>query len=394
MFFSHVPEAPVDSIFGISAAFNADLRSNKVNLSVGVYKSPDLKTALLQSVKKAEIRLVEEETTKDYLPIDGEKQFLEHAGALVFGEGFWAKERGRICAAQGVGGTGALRMGGDFLKQHVSDTLYISDPTWPNHRGVFAKSGFKVDSYPYYDKELERVDFEKMVDFLAGLAPKTVVVLHGCCHNPTGADLSLNEWKVLSQLFFEKQLIPFFDFAYQGFGEGVEEDAQGIRTFAEAGHQMLVASSYSKNFTLYSERVGALFVIAKLAKEAAHVSSQVRTVIRTNYSNPPRHGAAVVGKILSTRELREEWEMELTAMRERIIEMRHAFARALVVKHPRFLFLEQRKGLFCFCGLQAVQVDRITREYGIFMTRDGRINVAGLNWDNIEYVVNAVAAVL
>ncbi len=394
MFFDHVPEAPPDPIFGLTAAFNADLRATKVNLSVGVYKSSDLKTPILQSVKDAERRLVEEEQTKDYLPIDGHRDYLALAGSLVLGERFWKKESGRIAAAQGIGGTGALRIGADFLIESGFHHAYVSDPTWPNHYGVFAKAGFKVDSYPYYDRIGQKVDFDRLVDFLKGLAPKSVIVLHACCHNPTGADLNLQQWRILSELFLDKQLFPFFDFAYQGFGSGLEEDALGVRVFAEAGHEMFVASSYSKNFALYSERVGALFAITASEKIARHAVSQIRTVIRRNYSNPPRHGAAVVAAILGDPALREQWELELTRMRERIVEMRHAFARALIIKHPRFGFLEERQGLFSFCGLEKAQVERITKEHAVFMTGDGRINVAGLNWDNLDYVVNAIISSL
>lgn len=393
MFFEHVEEAPVDPIFGLTAAFNADLRATKINLSVGVYKTADLKTPMLESVKAAERHLLEVEKTKDYLPIDGLKAYLEQVGELVFGD-FWRHKKECVSMIQTIGGTGALRIGGDFLRKEVSDQLYLSEPTWPNHRAVFTKSGFKLDFYPYYDRDRQCVDFERMKEFLNGLAPKSVVLLHASCHNPTGFDLTLDQWRQLSELFFAKQLLPFFDFAYQGFDKGLEEDAVAVRLFAEAGHEMLVASSYSKNFTLYSERIGALFVVSNSEKAAKHLTSQLKILVRTTYSNPPRHGAEVVATILRNRSLREEWELELTKMRERIAEMRHAFARALIAKNPRFLFLEASKGLFSFCGLEKAQVDRITKEFGIYMANDGRINVAGLNWDNLDYVVNAIISVL
>ncbi len=392
MFFEDVEEAPVDPIFGLTAAFNADLRATKINLSVGVYKTADLKTPMLESVKAAEKHLLEVEKTKDYLPIDGLKSYLDRVGELVFGD-FWRSKKECVSAIQTIGGTGALRIGGDFLRKEVSDRLYLSEPTWPNHRAVFTKCGFKLDFYPYYDRERKSVDFERMKDFLNDLEPKSVVILHACCHNPTGFDLTLDQWRQLSELFFSKQLFPFFDFAYQGFDRSLEEDAAVVRLFAEAGHEMLVASSYSKNFTLYSERVGALFAIANSEKTAKHLTSQLKILVRTTYSNPPRHGAEVVATILGDRSLREQWELELTKMRERIAEMRYAFARALIAKNPRFLFLEASKGLFSFCGLEKTQVDRITKEFGIYMTNDGRINVAGLNWDNLDYVVNAIISV-
>lgn len=394
MFFNQVEEAPVDAIFGLSSAFHADPRATKVNLSVGVYKSADLKTSILNSVRNAEKYLLTEEKTKDYLPIDGCSEFLEKTGVLIFGESLWKEDSKRVAAAQSIGGTGALRLGGDFFIKEISSEVFISDPSWPNHRGVFSKVGFNVSNYPYYDRERDCVDFENLIIFLKGLPPKSIVVLHACCHNPTGADLTIEQWKILSELFFDKKLFPFFDFAYQGFGKSLDEDAKAIRLFAEAGHEMAVASSYSKNFALYSERIGALFILTASEKAAKHVRSQIKVLIRTNYSNPSRHGASIVATILGNKGFRDEWELEVTKMRERIAEMRHAFARALIVKNPRFNFLEHRNGLFSFCGLKKEQVEKITREYGIYMTLDGRINVAGLNWDNLDYVVSAILSVL
>ncbi|MES2345270.1 MAG: amino acid aminotransferase [Chlamydiota bacterium] len=394
MFFEKVEEAPVDAIFGLGTAFYADPRTTKVNLSVGIYKSADLKTPILKSVKDAEQLLITEEETKDYLPIEGHKEYLQRTGALVFGEEFWNKHKGRIAAVQSIGGTGALRLGGDFLRKETSDTAYISDPTWPNHKGVFLKCGFKVESYPYYDKVGEKVDFERLIGFLEKLSPKSIVILHACCHNPTGADLTLEQWKMISDLFFAKKLFPFFDFAYQGFDLGFEEDARAVRLFANEGHEMLIASSYSKNFTLYSERVGALFVLTDSEKTTKNVLSQLKILVRTNYSNPPRHGAAIVSMILGRPELKKEWEAEIAHFRARIAEMRNVFVRALTAKNPRFQFLEDRRGLFSFCGLEKAQVERLVKEFGIYMTLDGRINIAGLTPGNMDYVINAIVTVL
>jgi aspartate/tyrosine/aromatic aminotransferase len=390
--FSNVSQAQTDSIFGLSAAFHADARAKKVNLSIGIYKTAELKTPIMEAVKEAERRIAETEKSKEYLPIDGDPECIKQSGLLLFGEALWSK---RIYGCQGVGGTGALRIGGDFLKQEVGRRLYLSDPTWPNHTGVFTRSQMHVEAYPYYDPQRRHIDFDRLYTFLSGLQPLSIVLLHACCHNPTGVDLSLEQWRQLSALMQAKGLIPFFDCAYQGFGTGLEEDAAAVRLFAERGHEMLVAVSYSKNFGLYGERAGSLFIVTDSEETARRVGSTIKVIIRTNYSNPPLHGAKIVSTILSDGKLRKRWETELTSMRERIAAMRTALARALVAKGGPidFRFLLDRTGMFSFCGLEKRQVDRLIKEYAIYMTGDGRINVAGLNWDHLDYVVDAITAV-
>lgn len=393
--FDKVTLAAPDAIFGLTAAYIADRRSNKVNLMVGYYRNADLKTPVLNTVKKAERFLAETSVSKEYLPFAGDKTFVERSGMLVFGEKLWHASSNRMHGAQTVGGTGALKIGGDFLKQEVSDSIYLSDPTWPNHRGVFTRCGFNVKEYPYYDRERNVLDFDRLLKFLSDLKPKEIVVLHSCCHNPTGCDLSLEQWKIVSDLILKKKLVPFFDSAYQGFAKGVDEDAQSIRMFVENGHEMLIACSYAKNFSLYGERVGVLFVVAGSPQHIANVGSRINSIIRTTYSNPPMHGAQIVAHILNDAALKKEWESELSSMRERIMEMRKAFVSALSAQSKQdFSFLNDRNGLFCFSGLTKEQVDHLISEYGIYMTGDGRINIAGLNQDNLDYVVNAISAVL
>lgn len=395
VFFEHIEKAPSDPILGLQIAFNTDPRKDKINLSVGVYKTPDLKTPVLNSVKKAEAYLLENEKNKEYLPIDGDKHYVEKVGALVFGPHLWAKISHRTHGSQSVGGTGALRVGGEFLKQEVSEKIYISDPTWPNHKGVFTKCRMIVRTYPYYDKKNQNFNFDYCYAFLKALSPSSIVVLHACCHNPTGCDPTHEQWKQLSDLFLANKLIPFFDCSYQGFGIGLEEDAFAMRLFAKEGHEMLVAVSFAKNFSLYSERAGALFVVTGSDKTELNVASNVKVIIRTLYSNPSIHGAHIVDQILSTPHLREEWEAELGGMRERIGKMRKALTSALMArsKGKDFRFLDRSVGLFSFCGLEKTQVEKLISEYGIYMTSDGRINVAGLNDDNLNKVADAIIAV-
>jgi aspartate aminotransferase len=394
-FFDHISTAPPDPIFGLVSAFNSDPRKSKVNLTVGYYRDEELKTPVMRSVKKAEILLAERALSKHYLPIEGDKALLELIAPTIFGNVFWVKEKSRIACFQGVGGTGALRIGANFLKCEVGEFAYISEPTWPNHRGVFSYAGMNVETYPYYDRVSQSLRFEKMVDFCSTLSPGSILVLHASCHNPTGADLSLNEWKILSDVCMEKRLVPFFDSAYQGFCKSFEEDVAPIRLFAERGHEMLVASSYSKNFSLYPERTGALFVVTSSEKIASAVVTKIKALIRATYSNPPQHGSCIIREIFSHPGLKNDWEIELSSMRERIQRMRNELAQSLMVKSKKkdFSFLLQRAGLFCFTGLSKEQVDRIIAEHGIYMTSDGRINVAGLNLNNLDYVVDAIVAV-
>jgi aspartate aminotransferase len=393
-FFTNVPFFPPDPIFGLTATYLADPRTEKVNLTVGLYKTDELKTPVLRSVKKAEAYLLENESGKEYLPTEGDKTFLDFSGSFVFGKEFWNSAKNRIVSGQMVGGTGGLRIGGEFVRQELTDHIYISDPSWANHRGVFTKSGLTVENYPYYDREKNVVDFDKLYAFLSKLKEKSVVVLHACCHNPTGAELSMQQWKELSELFLLKRLIPF-DFAYQGFGLNIEEDAAAVRLFAKEGHEMIVCNSFSKNFGLYAERVGTLFIVGSSESTYQNVLSSLKLLIRTNFSNPPVHGARIVSHILADSKLKKEWEAELVDMRNRVVEMRNALTDALVSKCKTrdFSFFKDRAGMFSFSGLNLEQVDRLMKDYSIYLTKDGRMNVCGLNHQNIHYVVDAIVEV-
>jgi aspartate/tyrosine/aromatic aminotransferase len=363
---------------------------------VGLYKTADLKTPVLESVKSAEADLLDKEKSKEYLPIDGESHYLEAMGNLVLGEKIWKREKGRIAAFQTIGGTGALNIGGTFLKEESEHPLWISTPSWPNHRGVFTNCGLGVEDYPYYDGKEHRIDFEKLIACFEKLSPGTIVVLHASCHNPTGCDPSEEQWEILRALFKEKKLIPFFDFAYQGLGRGLEEDAGVIRHFVNSGLEMLIAVSNAKNLSLYGERVGCLLIVSQAPKIAEHIRSRVKQMIRTNYSNPPMHGAKIAAHLLGTSSLRQKWEAELTEMRERINTMRLELNEQLAIKSKGvdFNHLKQGRGMFGFTGLTKPQVERLTAEYAIYMPSDGRINVCGLNQNNLDYVTDAIVAVI
>lgn len=395
LFFHHVAPAPQDSIFGLTAMFEADARPEKINLSVGQYRNDQLVTPVLESVKLAETFLLREEESKEYLPIAGDLCYINRVGALVFGDFFWAAEGKRICGVQALGGTGALRLGGEFLKQDVGERVAISDPTWPNHRGIFSRCGMVVEAYPYYDLRKNVQEFERMYQYLKNLTPGTIVILQACCHNPTGADLSLDQWKELSKLFKENGLLPFFDFAYQGLGRSIEEDAEVIRLFAAEGIEMLVACSQSKNFGLYSERVGALFVVTESEKTQEAVMTKLQTIIRTNYSNPPRHGSSIVAHILSTPVLKQMWKQEVEMMNKRIERLRQRLVEELVPRSRKkdYRFLAQRVGMFCFTGMKKEEVEQLQKEFAIYMTLDGRINIAGLSDQNLKAVVDALIEV-
>jgi len=390
-FFSHIVAAPADPILELTQLFQADPRSEKVNLSVGLYHDEKLRTPVMRAVKKAEDILLKQEQTKAYLPIQGDKNFIHHLGALVFGEFFWMHEKERVAAVQAPGGTGSLRIGGEFLKQEVGDRIAISDPSWPNHKNIFTRCGMKVEAYPYYDFQNHGLAWERTLAFFRSLAPGSIVLFHACCHNPTGLDFNQEQWKMISDLFLKNRVIVFFDFAYQGFGAGLEEDAGVIRLFANAGHEMVVSASQSKNFGMYGERVGGLFVLVEGQGTALNVLSKLKAVVRANYSNPPMHGAKAVAEILSTPSLRKLWEEELFEYRSRISQLRTAFVKGL---GHEFRFLEERSGLFSFTGLSKSHVEKLREEFAIYMVGDGRINIAGLNHDNVNYVIDAIGKVI
>ncbi|MDR2259945.1 MAG: aspartate/tyrosine/aromatic aminotransferase [Azoarcus sp.] len=394
--FAAVEMAPRDPILGLTEAFNADSRTAKVNLGVGVYYDDNGKLPLLAAVRAAEEARLKAQPARGYQPIDGNPAYNQAVRDLLFGAGSELASNGAVVAIQALGGTGALKVGADYLKQLLPQTtLFISDPSWENHRALFGAAGFPIETYPYYDPATRGVDFAAMKQRLAALPPQSIVLLHACCHNPTGADLTGGQWREVAALCKEKSLVPFLDMAYQGFADGIEQDTAAVQAFAASGVQFLVSSSFSKNFSLYGERVGALSIVTASKEEAARVASQVKRVIRTNYSNPPTHGGAIVAAVLASPELRGVWEDELAGMRNRIRAMRAGFVEALKAEGVRqdFSFIARQRGMFSFTGLSKEQVERLKSEFGIYAVSSGRINVAALNSKNLPVVAKAIAAV-
>lgn len=397
--FKTIPVAPPDAILGLSEAFAKDPRPNKINLAVGVFKDAQGKTPVLTSVKAAEKKLLDSETTKGYKPIDGDPKYAQVVTAMLLGEGHEAVTSGRVATADTPGGTGALRVAADFIHaQFPGATIWCSDPTWANHPQIFAAAGVASKTYPYFDAANNALAFDKMIAALQQIPKGDVVLLHGCCHNPTGVDLSVEQWKQVAQVCAAGGLLPLVDFAYQGFGTGLREDAAWLSAMLGPDTDLLICSSFSKNFGLYNERVGALTVVTagKAATEA--VLSQVKTVIRANYSNPPAHGASIVTTIMDDPALRKQWEAELTAMRDRINGMRKAFAAALdqrgIKLSPRGnAFITEQKGMFSFSGLTKQQVQKLKDDYAIYIVGSGRINVAGMTDATMASLCDAIAAV-
>ncbi len=395
--FENISLAAADPILGLLDLFRADPRGNKINLGIGVYKDETGQTPVLTSVKKAEQLLLENEITKNYLGIDGLPAFGHCTQTLLFGAGSPIISAKRARTAQTPGGTGGLRVAADFLaKNTATKRVWISTPTWPNHKNVFAAVGLDVAEYAYYDAPKHQLDFDGMLNGLQNAQAGDVVLFHGCCHNPTGIDPTEAQWRILADLSLAKGWLPLFDFAYQGFARGLEEDAQGLRIFAENHREMIVASSYSKNFGLYNERVGACTLVAADAEAADRVLSQLKSCIRANYSNPPAHGAAIVATILNDDALRALWEQELTGMRERIKRMRQLFVSTLREKGAQqdFGFINQQNGMFSFSGLTKEQVLRLRDEFGVYAVNSGRVNVAGMTTDNMAQLCEAIVAVL
>ncbi|HJW54149.1 MAG TPA: amino acid aminotransferase [Burkholderiaceae bacterium] len=395
--FSAIEMAPRDPILGITEAFNADKNPDKINLGVGVYYDDNGKVPLLECVQKAEAQLMAKATPRTYLPIDGLAAYDKAVQELVFGADSAVIQQKRAITVQALGGTGALKLGADFLKRFSPDSqVWISDPSWENHRALFESAGFTVNNYPYYDPATRGVNFAGMLDALNTMPAGAIVLLHACCHNPTGADLTDAQWTEVIQVVTQRGLIPFLDMAYQGFGDGIEEDGKVVRLFAQAGGPLFVSNSFSKSFSLYGERVGALSIVAVSAEEAARVLSQLKRVIRTNYSNPPTHGGQVVATALAAPELRTLWEEELAGMRVRIRAMRQALVEKLKAKAPNhdFDFVIRQRGMFSYSGLTKSQVDRLRDEFSIYAVDTGRICVAALNSRNIDKVVDAIAKVL
>jgi aromatic-amino-acid transaminase len=395
--FAAVEMAPRDPILGLNEQFQADPREHKVNLGVGVYFDENGKLPLLGCVAEAERQLVAAAKPRGYLPIDGIAAYDKAVQGLVFGDGSPVLEAGRVATVQALGGTGGLKVGADFLRRlNPSATVMISDPSWENHRALFTQAGFRVESYPYYDAATRGVRFDAMRSALAAAPAGTVVVLHACCHNPTGADLSEAQWHEVVALVRERGLVPFLDMAYQGFGDGLAPDGQAVQLFVDAGLDVFVATSFSKSFSLYGERVGALSVVCGNRDEAARVLSQLKIMVRTNYSNPPTHGAQVVTTVLTTSALRRQWEEELAGMRLRIRAMREALAQGLreAGVTEDLSYITRQRGMFSFSGLSAAQMQRLRSEFGVYGVDSGRICVAALNTRNLQTVIPAIVAVM
>ncbi|KAF1033394.1 MAG: Aromatic-amino-acid aminotransferase [Burkholderia lata] len=395
--FSAVQLAPRDPILGLNEAFNADARPTKVNLGVGVYTNEEGKIPLLRAVREAEKVRVDAGLPRGYLPIDGIAAYDAAVQQLLLGNDSPLIAAGRVVTAQALGGTGALKIGADFLRTvNPNVKVAISDPSWENHRALFEAAGFEVVAYPYYDAATNGVNFEGMLSALNSYAAGTVVVLHACCHNPTGVDLTEAQWQQVVDVVKVRNLVPFLDIAYQGFGENIEADAAAVRLFAAADLNAFVSSSFSKSFSLYGERVGALSIITSSKEEATRVLSQLKRVIRTNYSNPPTHGGAVVAAVLASPELHASWVQELGEMRDRIRSMRNGLVERLKASgvDRDFSFINEQRGMFSYSGLTSAQVDRLRDEFGIYAVGTGRICVAALNTRNLDAVANAVAAVL
>ena len=391
-----VEMAPRDPILGITEAFNADSNPNKVNLGVGVYYDDSGKIPLLDCVRRAERQLLEKSPPRGYLPIDGLPEYDRAVQTLVFGEASVARKENRIVTVQALGGTGGLKVGADFLRLVDGKAeVWISNPSWENHRALFENAGFVVRNYPYYDAATHGVDFAGMLASLKAMPSGAIVVLHACCHNPTGVDLTMAQWGEVINAVKAGGLVPFLDIAYQGFGDGVEADAAPVRRFAEAGIPMFVSNSFSKSFSLYGERIGALSVVAASTEEAARVLSQLKRLVRTNYSNPPTHGAAAITTVLSTPALRAMWEDELAGMRDRIKRMRVELQRRLAAAGAAIDtdFITRQRGMFSYSGLSKAQMQRLRSEFGVYGVDSGRICVAALNDRNLDVVVAAISRV-
>ena len=393
-----LPLAPPDSILGLTEAFKQDPNPRKINLSVGVYKDEQGNTPILGCVKEAERRLLASETNKGYLSIEGHAEYGARVQELLFGAEGEVLANRRAVTAQTPGGTGSLRVAADLLRKHFPQAkVWLSKPTWANHPAIFAAAGQQVETYPYIDAACRGFDRAAMLTALTQIPAGDIVLLHACCHNPTGIDPTPDDWQQIAAVVRERKLLPLVDFAYQGFGDGLMEDAAGLRSLAQPGQELLVCSSFSKNFGLYGERVGALTLVAGDADAAQRALSQVRISIRTNYSNPPTHGAAIVATILSDAKLRAQWEQELAAMRDRIHTMRRLFVETMKRKAQQhdFSFLISQKGMFSFSGLTNMQVDELRSKHAVYVVGNGgRMNVAGMTEGNMDALCTAIAAVL
>ncbi|UNK42487.1 aspartate/tyrosine/aromatic aminotransferase [Luteimonas sp. S4-F44] len=395
-FFAAVELVPGDPILGLTEAYNADPRTTKVNLGVGIYYDEAGRIPVLDAVREVEQRLAAESKPRGYLPIDGMPDYTRATRALLFGTDSPLLADGRVATTQTIGGSGALRTGADLLKKLLPHaTIAISNPSWENHRAVFGAVGFEVVDYTYFDAARHGIDFDGMLADLRKLEAGTVVLLHACCHNPTGADLTADQWRQVIEVLAERNLFPFVDMAYQGFDQGIAQDAAAVRLLAASGiPEFVVASSYSKSFSLYGERVGSLSVVSANAERSRAVQSQIKRIVRANYSSPSTHGAALVAGVLGSDELRARWEAELGQMRERIHALRAGLVEKLAAHGaPQFAFIQDQAGMFSYSGLSRAQVDRLRDEFGIYAVGTGRICVAALSLKTLDYVAEAVATV-
>lgn len=395
--FEKIQAAPADPILGLGESFKAETRDNKINLGIGVYKDANGLTPIVKAVKTAEKRLLETENSKNYLTIDGVAAYNQFTQELLFGANSEILSSKRAKTAQSLGGTGALRVAAEFIKRQTNaQNVWISSPTWPNHNAIFNAVGITIRNYRYYNEETHALDWDNMLADLSHADAGDVVLLHGCCHNPTGIDPTPAQWKQLAELSVKNGWLPLFDFAYQGLANGLEEDAQGLRAFAANHKELLIASSYSKNFGLYNERVGAFTIVAADQVTAETAFSQVKSIIRTLYSNPSSHGAHAVALVLGDAELKADWINELAGMRDRIKTMRQRFVDLLKEygAEQDFSFIIEQNGMFSFSGLSPEQVDRLKDEFAIYAVRSGRINVAGITEDNIRYLCESIVKVL
>ena len=395
--FEHLDAYAGDPILSLNEAFLADTRPHKVNLGIGIYFDDAGRLPVLDAVRRAEAALLAESAPKGYLPIEGSADCRRAVQALLFGAGHEAIASGRIATLQTVGSSGGLKVGGDFIKRWFPDSaVWVSDPTWDNHRAMFEGAGIAVHTYPYYDAATGGLKFDAMLATLETLPPRSIVLLHACCHNPTGVDLTRAQWTALIELLRRRELLPYLDLAYQGYGDGIAEDAFAVRALADAGIAFFIANSFSKSMSLYGERAGALSVVCRDAAEAELVLGQLKATVRRNYSSPPIHAGLVVARVLTDPALRASWEADVAAMRLRILSMRQALHAVLVAKLPGrdFGYFLSQRGMFSYTGLSAAQVDRLREEFGVYLVRSGRICVAGLNTGNVERVASAFAAVL
>ncbi|MBP0946621.1 amino acid aminotransferase [Pseudomonas alliivorans] len=393
---AHVESYAGDPILSLMETFGKDPRADKVNLSIGLYYDAQGRIPRLDAAVSAQQQLAEgEQTASLYLPMEGLAPYRQAVQTLLFGENNPAVLAGRVATIQTVGGSGALKVGADFLKYAFPDSqVWVSDPTWENHNALFGGAGFKVNTYPYFDAQTGGVKFDAMLDALQQLPARSIVLLHPCCHNPTGADLSVAQWDQVVAVVKDRQLIPFLDIAYQGFGNGMDEDAYAIRAMTDAGVTAFISNSFSKIFSLYGERVGGLSVVCEDSASAVNVLGQLKATVRRNYSSPPAHGAQVVSRVLNSPQLRDQWLTEVEVMRQRILDMRTRLVAVLAQKVPQhdFSFILRQNGMFSYTGLTPAQVDELKDAHGVYLIRSGRMCLAGLNEGNIDKVCDAIAS--